>query len=404
MKTPIKVEAPYDIYTRTAPVAPAGVFCDTAVMRSRSVIVLATAAVFAMALPAVRAQEQNEPPPPANLYTLHVYTNLMQFPTIVLEPDLSPMKPIPREKFNLTLDGGPVFHPTKMRMEGDDPISLAVLLDVGGDQSGVLHAFEQSFPQLIPGVLHPHDRISIYSVDCTVMRTLKEAPAVDQALIAKGIANALVAPGLHGTKTKPACGSRLHLWDAMAMVAQQLGDTPSRRVLLVVSLGRENGSKNSLAWTAEYLSSLGVAVFGLRDNPEYGREASYSNFGSASGRRGGNNLPGILGMAYDEDLFSAMCGRNGGMILDASQPGVAKNLQHLIELLRGRYIIEYPRPDGEQGGVHSIDIKIAGTQAFIRPTGGSSPIPDPAIAADPSTLPSTPSPARIGNRRHLPQS
>jgi len=380
-------------------------------MRRRSVFAIALAAAATLAPGYVplwaplgaplHAQEPNDPPPPSNLYTLHVYTNLMQFPTIVLRPDLSPMKQVPREKFDISIDGGPIFHPTKMRIEGNDPISLAVLLDAGGEQSSVLRDFARSFPQLIPGALHPQDRISMYAVDCTVMRTLKEVPAADPDLIAQGIANALAAPRLHGTKTRPACGGHLHLWDAMAMVGRELGDSPSRRVLLVVSLGLENGSKDSLAWTAEYLGSRGVAVFGLRDNSEYRRESSYLSFGGGSGRRGGLSLSSTIS---DDDLFAVMCGRNGGIILDAATPGVANDLQHLIELLRGRYIIEYPRPDDKQAAMHSLDIKIAGVNAFIRPTGGSSPIPDPAILADPNTLPSTPSPAKAGNRRHLPQS
>src|ERR1700744_5922254 len=122
------------------------------------VFVLTTAAVSATLPPWVCAQAQDDPPPPANLYTLHVYTNLMQFPTVVLGPDLKPLPPVPRDKFNITIDGGPIFHPTKMRIEGDDPISLAVLLDAGGDQKGVLRAFAQSFPQVIPGLLHSQDR------------------------------------------------------------------------------------------------------------------------------------------------------------------------------------------------------------------------------------------------------
>jgi hypothetical protein len=369
-------------------------------MRRRCALVLAfaAAAVFATPTAWLCAQEQDDPPPPPNLYTLHVYTNLMQFPTVVLGADLKPMRPVPRDKFDITIDGGPVFHPTKMRIEGDDPISLAVLLDTGGDQRGVLQAFAQAFPALIPGSLHAKDRVSIYAVDCKVIRAVKDEPAVSQDSIEKGIANVLAAPGLHGNKTKPACGSSLHLWDAMTLVAQDLGDSPSRRVLLVVSQGRENGSKNHFAPVADFLSSRGIAVFGLRDNQAYGRHISLAPFGAPVGRGGNFNLPGSVN---DEDLFSVMCGRNGGMVLDASNPGVAKDLEHLIDLLRGRYIIEYPRPDDKTAAIHSLNITIAGVNAFIRPTGGSSPLPDAAIAADPNTIPSAPSPAKLGKRRHL---
>jgi hypothetical protein len=363
-------------------------------MRRRSVLALVFSATVVFA--PLRAQAQNDPPPPANLYTLHVYANLMQFPTIVLGPDFKPMKPVPREKFNVTIDGGPVFHPTKMRIEGDDPISLAVLLDAGGEQSGVLRDFTKSFAQLIPGSLHPQDRVSMYAVDCTVMRSLKDEPAVDSEKIANSITDALAAPGLHGKKAKPSCGYNLHLWDAMMLVAQDLGTSPSRRVLLVVSLGRENGSKSSLDAAAEYLSGQGVAVFGLRDNPGYEREDNFSHFGGGMGRRGSI---GVLGNVNQDDLFSVICGRNGGMILDASTPGVPQDLKYLIDVLRGRYIIEYPRPDDKTAAVHSIDISVDGIKAFVRPTGGSSPIPDPAIANDPNTLPTAPSPAKVGTRR-----
>src|SRR5665213_830498 len=366
-------------------------------MRRRSAIVLAAAAVFATVLPAVRAQQQDGPPPPPNLYTLHVYTNLMQFPTVVLGPDLKPIPPVPREKFDITLDGGAVLHPTKMRIEGDDPFSLAVLLDAGVEQSGVLRAFAQSFPQLLPGSLHPDDRVSVYAMDCTVMRTLKDVPAVDPATITQGIVNALAAPRLHGKKTRPSCGYDLRLWDAMTLIAQDLGHSPSRRVLLVVSQGRENGSKTRFGAAAEYLSSMGVGVFGLRDDQEYARETTFAQYGSPV-RRGSNVT--LIG-SYDEDLFAAMCAENGGMVLDASNPGVATDLQHLIDLLRGRYIIEYPRPEDKKAAIHTVDIAIDGVKAFIRLTGGSAPIPDPAIANDPNTLPSTPSPAKVGNRRRI---
>jgi hypothetical protein len=367
-------------------------------MRRRSAIVLAAAVVFATMLPSVRAQQQDDPSPPANLYTLHVYANLMQFPTVVLGLNLQPIPPVPREKFDISIDGGPVFHPTRMRIEGDDPISLAVLLDAGGDQRNTLQAFAQSFPDLIPGSLHPHDRVSIYAMDCTVMRSLKDEPAVDSKAIARGIAEVLAAPGLHGSKVKPACGYNLHLWDAMTLIAKDLGDSASRRILLVVSQGRENGSKSRFTLVAEYLSSMGVAVFGLRDNQEYAREATTSQYGSPVSRGRTLTEPG---MSNDEDLFSVICASNGGMVLDASNPGVAKDLPHLIELLRGRYIIEYPRPDDKTPGFHTAEITIAGANAFIRPTGGSAPIPDPAIANDPNTLPGTPSPAKVGTRRHI---
>src|ERR1700733_1296118 len=66
-------------------------------------------------------------------YTLHVYTDLLQVPTIVLTPLHSNYRALTKESFTLSLDGGPRFHPTNVRLEGDDPITIAVLLDLTTD-------------------------------------------------------------------------------------------------------------------------------------------------------------------------------------------------------------------------------------------------------------------------------
>jgi hypothetical protein len=351
------------------------------------------AAIFLMA--ALPLHAQDEPPPPSNLYTLHVYANLMQFPAIVLGDDLRPVKPVPREGFAITIDGGPVFHPTKMRIEGDDPISLAVLLDAGGDQSGVVQAIPQALAQLVPGVLHPRDRVSIYAMDCALIRTLKDEPAVNALAIANGVSGALTAPGLHGKKMKSACKYSLHLWDALVTVAQDIGGLPGRRVILVVSLGREGASKTPVSDASDDLSGKGIAVFGLRDPLEYLGEVRSMRSVAPSGR-GRNSLSGD---GTDEDLFGEICARNGGMILDALPLTVSKSLQHMVELLRGRYIIEFPRPIDKTPASHLIDIKVAGSNDFIRPTGGSYPLPDPALLADPNTIPTAESPAKMGTRR-----
>jgi hypothetical protein len=358
------------------------------------VIQVAACFLAAAALCPLHAQDP-EPPPPSNLYTLHVYANLMQFPTVVLDQDLKPIPPVPREKFAITIDGGPIFHPTKMRVEGDDPISLAVLLDAGGDQSGTVQAFSQSLRQLVPGYLHPRDRVSIYALDCALERTLRDEPAVNAEIIATGISTALTAPGLHGKKLKSACKYSLHLWDALTLIAADMDKSTGRRVLLVVSLGRENDSKIKFSVVSDSLSGRAIAVFGLRDPREYVGDVHSMQSMNTMGR---GNISIVSG-GTDNDLFEEICARNGGMVLNTSPMSVTTSLQHLVDLLRGRYIIEFPRPIDKAPADHIIDIKVAGANAFIRSTGGSYPLPDPAVLADPNTIPTTESPAKIGNRR-----
>ena len=41
-------------------------------------------------------------------------------------------------QFRLSLDSGPTFQPTHVRMEGDDPISMAILIDTMVPKSELL--------------------------------------------------------------------------------------------------------------------------------------------------------------------------------------------------------------------------------------------------------------------------
>ena len=69
-------------------------------MPARPPIASFLAVVLLLSGPTVLAQTpaspQNEPPPPPGLYTLHVYANLAQVPTLVINPDSKPFPPLTR--------------------------------------------------------------------------------------------------------------------------------------------------------------------------------------------------------------------------------------------------------------------------------------------------------------------
>ena len=80
-----------------------------------------------------------------------------------------------------------------------------------------------------------------------------------------------------------------------------------------------------------------------------------------------------------------------------------KALQRIIAMVRGRYILEFPRPSNATGGAHDLRVKVAkGDDLFIRPSGISVPLPDPSLAKDPTTVQAGPSQApEQGKRRVL---
>jgi hypothetical protein len=122
--------------------------------------------------------------------TLHVYTNLIQIPVLVLSSFRQPMKQIAPNRFMVSVDSGPRFRATHVRPEGDDPISLSILLDARGRENEVLAKIDTAIAALAPLSLQARDRVTIYALDCSLIHTLGEGPtetaglkrAVDAAL------------------------------------------------------------------------------------------------------------------------------------------------------------------------------------------------------------------------------
>jgi hypothetical protein len=360
--------------------------------RAASLLISPAAAHLGIALLLLAAASQllaqsTPPAPPADNpgYTLHVYVNLLQIPTLVLSRSRSPLPPITPDSFNISLDSGPRFHPTHIRREGDDPIDLTILLDLSGDAFNLQSALSPSILALATQSLQPHDHVSIYAIDCLLVNTANDIPASEGDRIAHAVDTAISFPQLHGAgETRPHCASSLPLWNALAKVADSIGNLPGRRVILMISNGRDK--KSTVHWKdlRRYADSRSITFFGLYPDPTRQVDPGNSYF-----------------MLRTEDPFNQLCQLTGGLILFTSSSNLPNNLERTIAYLRGRYILEFPRPDASNGGEHDIEVTLGKTDALIRPAGISYPSADPSIAADPTTLPSPPSPAVFGSRHPI---
>jgi hypothetical protein len=93
---------------------------------------------------------------------------------------------------------------------------------------------------------------------------------------------------------------------------------------------------------------------------------------------------------------------DGGRLLPTSAKDLGKQLAWAVTLIRGRYIVEFPRPVTTVGRPHSPEITISRRDAFIRAAGAEFPTNDPAILNDPTTVPPDLSRSpELGNRKIL---
>ena len=198
-----------------------------------------------------------------NTPTLHVYPNLVQIPTLVLNQNGQLPAVIAKDRFYVSVDGGPKFRVTEVRPEGDDPISLAIVLDVSQPFPRLMAKMDDAVAGLVPLSLHAEDRISIYSMDCGLGRSAENVPA-DAVRLHRDVDLALEPWKANGKDlSKSKCKQPANLRDSLMVVTQALGKQPGRRVMLVVTDGVDRGSKAK--WDELRVSAVqhGVAIFGM---------------------------------------------------------------------------------------------------------------------------------------------
>jgi len=310
--------------------------------------------------------------------TLHVYTNLVQVPTLVLGPNHKPIARIDERKFFVSLDEGRKFRVTHARLEENDPISLAILMDLSQSSPSILAWANQAIARLVPLSLHAKDEVSIYALDCQLIHPADQA-TTDAATLKQQVDLVLQkSESRNQIDAERRCQNPSYLWDSLAIIAQTLSNRPGRRVILAVTDGVDRGSRNSWNALRYFAQTRSVAIFGLVQ-------------------------PADLKFRPDEDRFNSVCQLSGGMLLPTSSNDLAKQLAWAVKLVRGRYIVEFPRPVTTVGGHHSMDITISTRpDAFIRPTGSEFPHDDPSILNDPTTVPQDLSrKPELGNRKVL---
>jgi hypothetical protein len=346
---------------------------------------LALAQINAATTPSLPADSSSPTP------TLHVYTNLRQVPVLVLSHDYKRMKPVDTSGFRLSLDFGPRFRPTYVRREADDPISLAIVIDESDPQSDLLPALAEAIAALPPDFLHPQDHVSVYAVDCSLIRTTYDASA-SPPVLADGVQRAMAPWQIRQAQNEelkkqkkappPPCKISLPLWDSMAEVLLDLDQQPGRRVLLAITNGEDTGSK--ILWKDVMLHSQlhSVTVFGLLPPPKItvAQKAHEVEIFHAFRTLGA------------EDKFAQICANSGGIQLQANEHTAMFQLKEFTQMLRERYILEFPRAANEEAGIHTLAVSYRKkSDLYIASSGISVPVASEDEKKGPNTIQGDPS-------------
>jgi len=389
------------------PMMPPGVVLAVRRSRSHKTGLLLCAVVFAIALNSTNAQTPAAAPSTDNgqppISTFHVYTNLEQIPVLVLTADHLRIKPIDTSRFRVRIDSGPFFVPKYVRQEGDDPISLSILIDATKQKNELIPQLSQSITELAPDYLHPRDLVAVYRFDCNLIRTLYFKPA-DSNVLKDAVDRALESWHSGGEKRASggSCKPSMPLWDSMAKALADLSRQPGRHVLLVVSEGEDTGSKTP--WTQVMRSAQidSAAVFALTN-------LSVQIFKNEEDNRPGHLVyrpqatENLKVLQDPENKLDLICELSGGLEIQTEHRFEALRLKEFTQMLRERYILEYPRGKDRKAGVNTLEVSLGNDNFYIRPSGISAPVASEDEIKGLNTAPTNPtSTPTVGPRRAVP--
>ncbi len=297
----------------------------------------------------------------------------LELPVLVVDHAHNPVNDVHLDQLRVKAGAGAAFAPTAMRQEGDDPISLAILIDASRDSWHDLHEIDNDLSALASAALHPNDRVTVYAVDCTMTRSLRDAPP-DAAVLRKAVDEAISYPNLHGGKQGSACGKTVHLWDDSAAAIAALSHEPGRRVLLLISSGLDRGSKYNSEAVRQYAFDKGVAIFGLRDQ-RYVDADTYTAGSLSTSHNSGNQVITPQVASRDANALELLCANDGGLALESTTTFRKDALADILRLVRSRFILTIPKDAYQPGTNHAVKVSSGVISPyFMSATGALEPL------------------------------
>jgi hypothetical protein len=297
----------------------------------------------------------------------------LELPVLVVDHEHRPVDDVHLTQLHVKAGSGVAFTPTAIRKEGDDPISLAIIIDASRDSWHDLHEIGDDLAALVGSQLLANDRVILYAADCTMTRSLRDAPP-DAAVLRKAVADAMSFPSLHGGKQGSACGKTIHLWDDAAVAIAGLSRVPGRRVLLLVSSGADGGSKYDAETVRQYAFDQGVAIFGLRDQQLMDAD-TYTPGALSTSHDFGNSVMTPQVASRNATSLELLCANDGGVALVSTTTFRKDALADILLLVRSRFILTIPREAYQPGASHAV--KVSGTRLspyFMSATGALDPL------------------------------
>lgn len=319
------------------------------------------AGLFCLLMAGAAAGTGQQNPPAAEMPSpLKVSTEVVSVVAIVKDKRGLLIPNLSKEDFELTEDKTPQTISYFSR-ETDTPLTLGILVDTSPSQGRVLSVEQEQAKTFIRQVIRPKDLAFVlhFDVEVELLQDFTNDPhlltrAIDETAINGGGAG--VMPGPFPTSGS---GGATHLYDAVYLASTDLlKNEVGRKVLILLTDGEDQGSKEKLSAGLEAAQKADVTIYGVNiaDRAFY-----YGQFGGYSG----------------DSALKKLSEETGGRVINVDRRGnVVGAFQQIADELRTQYLLGYTSTNTAHDGtfrkiqarVHNGDYKVQVRRGYYAPS------------------------------------
>jgi VWFA-related protein len=331
---------------------------------------------------------RNQINPKEDLYTITVTTNFVQIPVMVKDKQGRRVDGLLPQDFTVLENGK--AQPLTYFTSDPFQLSVAILIDLGMADAAV-QKVNQTYSALI-GAFSPYDEVALYTYSSTVSRVTDFTPqperltaVLDSMKLVRGHSNGPPVlggplgpqgPTINGIPVGTAGPPPVYtppkeshvLNDAILRAALDLSkrDRTRRKVIFVISDGRERGSQASYTDVLHVLQTQGIQV-----------KAVVLDMGALPVYKEVEKLPHVFRQGYSNILPRYTNATGGGNVFtELSRNSIEEAYSQVTSEARNQYTLGYnPKAIGGASAFRSIEVLVHRKSLDVYAKAGYYPIP-----------------------------
>jgi VWFA-related protein len=276
--------------------------------------------------------------------TFRAQAKVVQVPVIVIGKDGRNVDDLTAGDFRVLDNGVPQQVTMDDFISGLAPISVAIAIQSSGTSRLALAKIRQVGSMIQPLVTGTKGKAAVVTFDKEItwlQDFTREAGKISGAV----------------KSLKAGEAGRARMFDTIEQVADRMEPRPGRRVLLLISEGRDQGSETKFQQAMETVEREGIQVFGAHYSSYAMSWISKSEDFPDQGELNAIFFAQLARLATSNPVQAMAVATGGSDFPFLRERGIEDAIQRLGAEVHSQYILSFPQR-GDAAGLHKIDVSV----------------------------------------------